>query len=178
MAPSACLQHAWNMRCRQGEVLLAVQQRVLGSEHPSTLTTANNLANALKAQGRYGEAETMYRETLAVRQRVLGSEHPVVNKRGCTWPLGASCEQRQVDHGRAILDDACPTRCVGWCTRSRDTCSRDCGDRSRDRFGSVRTVAQEEGKLRRMKVLPEDAISTPIGFNVGLVRRRLSMVRR
>jgi hypothetical protein len=38
--------------------------------------TANNLAGALTAQGKYDEAETMYRETLAARQRVLGSEHP------------------------------------------------------------------------------------------------------
>ena len=50
--------------------------RVLGSEHPSTLRTASNLAVTLKAQGKYVEAETMYRETLAARQRVLGSEHP------------------------------------------------------------------------------------------------------
>jgi hypothetical protein len=49
---------------------------VLGSEHPDTLSTANNLAIALKSQGKYGEAETMYRETLAVQQRVLGREHP------------------------------------------------------------------------------------------------------
>jgi Flp pilus assembly protein TadD len=40
------------------------------------LCAANNLALALYAQGKYSEAETMYRETLAVLQRVLGSEHP------------------------------------------------------------------------------------------------------
>jgi hypothetical protein len=49
---------------------------VLGSQHPNTLGTANNLAGALHAQDKCGEAETIYRETLAVRQRVLGSEHP------------------------------------------------------------------------------------------------------
>jgi hypothetical protein len=56
--------------------LLAVQQRVLGPEHPSTLGAANNLANALHEQGKYAEAEAMLRKTLAVQQRVMGREHP------------------------------------------------------------------------------------------------------
>jgi hypothetical protein len=53
-----------------------VQKRVLGEEHPDTLTTAANLANSLSRQGRHAEAETMQREVLAVRKRVLGEEHP------------------------------------------------------------------------------------------------------
>jgi tetratricopeptide (TPR) repeat protein len=55
---------------------LAVQQRVLGADHPRTLNTANNLAGALYAQGKYSEAATMIRETFAVKQRVLGADHP------------------------------------------------------------------------------------------------------
>ena len=34
----------------------------------------NNLAAAVENQGRYAEAETLYREVLAVRKRVLGEE--------------------------------------------------------------------------------------------------------
>jgi hypothetical protein len=49
----------------------AVQRRVLGPEHPSTLFTATVLALALNEQGKHAEAETMHRETLAVQQRVL-----------------------------------------------------------------------------------------------------------
>jgi hypothetical protein len=55
---------------------LAVQQRVLGLEHPDTLFTASVLALALSGQGKCVEAEKVYRETLAVQQRVLGPEHP------------------------------------------------------------------------------------------------------
>jgi tetratricopeptide (TPR) repeat protein len=58
---------------RQG---LAIERRVLGPEHPSTLVTAGNLAASLDRQGKYAEAETMYREVLVVRRRVLGPEHP------------------------------------------------------------------------------------------------------
>jgi uncharacterized low-complexity protein len=67
-------------RCGEAKTMyretLAVQQRVLGPEHPDTLNTATSLAIAVFTQGKYGESEAMYRETLAVQQRVLGSEHP------------------------------------------------------------------------------------------------------
>jgi tetratricopeptide (TPR) repeat protein len=38
----------------------------------------NNLANALGAQGRYAEAETLHRQTLEIQRSVLGAEHPHV----------------------------------------------------------------------------------------------------
>ena len=56
--------------------MLAVMQQVLGAEHPSTLTTAQNLAASLMHQGKHDEAEKMGREVLAVRKRVLVAEHP------------------------------------------------------------------------------------------------------
>ena len=56
--------------------VLAVRKRVLGAEHPATLTTAHTLATSLYSQGKYAEAEEMQREVLAVRKRVLGAEHP------------------------------------------------------------------------------------------------------
>jgi tetratricopeptide (TPR) repeat protein len=56
--------------------VLVVQRRVLGQEHPDTLTTAGNLASSLDSQGRYSEAESLYREVLVVQRRVLGPEHP------------------------------------------------------------------------------------------------------
>jgi hypothetical protein len=48
----------------------------LPNENERRWAAASTLANALYAQGRYGEAEAMYRETLAVQQRVLGSANP------------------------------------------------------------------------------------------------------
>jgi hypothetical protein len=49
---------------------------VLGAEHPRTLISVNNLASLYNSQGRYGEAEPLYRRALAARERVLGAEHP------------------------------------------------------------------------------------------------------
>ena len=51
--------------------LLDVQRRVLGPEHPHTLTTMSNLASSLRGQGKRAEAETMLRELLDVQRRVL-----------------------------------------------------------------------------------------------------------
>ena len=55
--------------------VLAVKQRVLGADHPSTLTTAGDLASSFSRQGKYDEAEKMEREVLAVRKQVLGADH-------------------------------------------------------------------------------------------------------
>jgi tetratricopeptide (TPR) repeat protein len=55
---------------------LALCEKVLGKEHPTTLATMNNFALVLDKQGKYEEAETMHRQTLALREKVLGKEHP------------------------------------------------------------------------------------------------------
>ena len=48
----------------------------VGMEHPSTLTSMNNLALVLNRQGKYEEAGQMHREVLRIMQKVLGMEHP------------------------------------------------------------------------------------------------------
>ncbi len=55
---------------------LAEAERLLGAEHPQTLTSADNLAFLYQAQGGYAEAEPLFRRALAGRERVLGAEHP------------------------------------------------------------------------------------------------------
>ncbi|KAL8646144.1 MAG: hypothetical protein Q9210_006299, partial [Variospora velana] len=51
-------------------------ERVLGKEHPDTLTSVSNLASVLQDQGKYEEAEQMSRRALDGREKVLGTEHP------------------------------------------------------------------------------------------------------
>ena len=52
------------------------QERVLGPDHPDTLTTRNNLAGAYDSAGRFGEAIELFEQVLDDRVRVLGSDHP------------------------------------------------------------------------------------------------------
>jgi hypothetical protein len=50
--------------------------RVLGEDHPGTLTSMNNLANTYWDQGRLKEAEQLGVQVLEARNRVLGKDHP------------------------------------------------------------------------------------------------------
>ena len=52
------------------------REKVLGNEHPDTLTSINNLASVLQDQGKYDEAEQMNRRALDGREKALGKEHP------------------------------------------------------------------------------------------------------
>ena len=55
---------------------LEIRRRVLGDEHPDTLSSINNMGLLLQDQGKLPEAEPFYREALETRRRVLGDEHP------------------------------------------------------------------------------------------------------
>jgi tetratricopeptide (TPR) repeat protein len=58
------------------EPLLADQERVLGPDHPDTLSARNNLAAAYHAAGRVDEAVSLDEQNLAARERVQGPDHP------------------------------------------------------------------------------------------------------
>ncbi|KAF2680652.1 kinesin light chain [Lentithecium fluviatile CBS 122367] len=49
---------------------------VLGEEHPDTLTSMANLASTYRNQGRWKEAEELQAKELGICSRVLGEEHP------------------------------------------------------------------------------------------------------
>ncbi len=50
--------------------------RLLGKEHPNTLTSMNNLAQTLYAQGDLAGARKLQEQVLEARARLLGKEHP------------------------------------------------------------------------------------------------------
>ncbi|UKZ96572.1 uncharacterized protein TrAFT101_011354 [Trichoderma asperellum] len=56
---------------------LEILPKVLGAEHPHTLTSMNNLAGVLCSQGKYNEAEVIYRQALELQTKVLGAKHPI-----------------------------------------------------------------------------------------------------
>ena len=55
---------------------LQLREKLRGKEHPSTLTSVNNLALVLSSQGKYEEAERMNRLALEGYEKALGKEHP------------------------------------------------------------------------------------------------------
>jgi tetratricopeptide (TPR) repeat protein len=60
---------------RMYKQLLPDEQRFLGSNHLSTLSTRHRLAWVIALQGRYSEAEQLYRQLLPDEQRALGDDH-------------------------------------------------------------------------------------------------------
>jgi tetratricopeptide (TPR) repeat protein len=51
-------------------------KRVLGEEHPSTMSSMANLASTYRNQGRWKEAKELEMQVMETRKRVLGEEHP------------------------------------------------------------------------------------------------------
>jgi len=51
-------------------------RRVLGDDHPNTLTSASNLANDLRDLGDHQAARDLNQATLDRKRRVLGDDHP------------------------------------------------------------------------------------------------------
>jgi tetratricopeptide (TPR) repeat protein/tRNA A-37 threonylcarbamoyl transferase component Bud32 len=57
---------------------LAMQKKLLPSEHPVVATALRNLGGALELEGKLAEAENLDRQALAMRRKLFGNEHPEV----------------------------------------------------------------------------------------------------
>jgi tetratricopeptide (TPR) repeat protein len=82
------------------------RRRVLGSKHPDTLTSVDNLGSVLESQGKYEEAEAMHRRALEAREKVLGREHPdtltSVSNLGLVLESQGKYEEAEAMHRRAL----------------------------------------------------------------------------
>ncbi|USP79359.1 hypothetical protein yc1106_06633 [Curvularia clavata] len=82
------------------------RRRVLGSKHPDTLTSVNNLGSVLSSQGKYEEAEAMHRRALEGYEKVLGREHPdtltSVNNLGLVLSSQGKYEEAEAIYRRAL----------------------------------------------------------------------------
>ena len=55
---------------------METRKKVLGSEHPETLSSIGNLASKYQNQGGWKEAEELGVQVMETRKKVLGSKHP------------------------------------------------------------------------------------------------------
>jgi len=55
---------------------METSKRLLGQEHPDTLTSIGNLASTFWNQGRWKEAEDLEVQVIETSKRVLGQENP------------------------------------------------------------------------------------------------------
>jgi len=56
--------------------VMETRKRVLGPEHPDTLSSMANLASTFGNKGRWDEAEELFVQVIETFKRALGSEHP------------------------------------------------------------------------------------------------------
>jgi hypothetical protein len=56
--------------------MLAVRERLLGTNHQRTLASRNNLAVAYRETGRVADAIPLFEQNLAACERLLGADHP------------------------------------------------------------------------------------------------------
>jgi hypothetical protein len=59
------------------EEVLTDSTRILGADHPDTLTSRNNLASTYRSAGRLNKAIPLYEATLTDSTRALGDDHPI-----------------------------------------------------------------------------------------------------
>jgi tetratricopeptide (TPR) repeat protein len=55
---------------------LAIDEQALPHDHPNTAATLDNLGQLYQDQGRYEEAEPLYRRSLAIKEKALPPDHP------------------------------------------------------------------------------------------------------
>lgn len=66
----------WEEAGEAHRALAAARERLLGADHPDTLTSRLETGHALGRLGRHFEAHQIYAEVLAGRERALGPDHP------------------------------------------------------------------------------------------------------
>ncbi|MGA5564392.1 tetratricopeptide repeat protein [Streptomyces platensis] len=66
----------WEESGEAHRALAAARERILGADHPDTLTSRLEAGHALGRLGRHFEAHQIYAEVLAGRERALGPDHP------------------------------------------------------------------------------------------------------
>ena len=76
---------------------LAIEEKILGEEHPNVATSLNNLAMLYSAQSDYPKALPLYERSLAILENALGKDHPYIatslnNYADCLEALGKTKE--------------------------------------------------------------------------------------
>ncbi|MFI7337280.1 FxSxx-COOH system tetratricopeptide repeat protein [Streptomyces sp. NPDC050085] len=95
---------------------LTAALRVLGADHPDTLSSRQNLAEAYKSAGDLDRAVPLFEQNLTDRTRVLGQDHPetldtrhsLANCRGEAGDLAGAVDELQrllIDARRVLGDD-------------------------------------------------------------------------
>jgi len=113
-ATSLLHKTAWYLRERaqynEAEPLLKraleILEKTVGSEHPNTAVSLNNLGELYKSQGQYREAEPLLRRALEISQKALGPHHPetakILNNLAGIYRRQGLCKEAESASSRAL----------------------------------------------------------------------------
>jgi tetratricopeptide (TPR) repeat protein len=98
--------------------MMETSKRVLGDEHPDTLTSMANLASTYSNQGRWTQAEELGVQVMETRKRALGDEHPdtltsmanlalTYSKQG-RWTQAEELQLQVMETSKRVLGDEHP----------------------------------------------------------------------
>ena len=76
-----------------------------GSDHPTVAANLNNLGAVYFFEGRYGEAEPLFRRALDIQERALGHDHPDVAKT-LNNLAGSDIVAQHYDEASSLLEQA------------------------------------------------------------------------
>lgn len=80
-----------------------IRRRILGDEHPDTLTSMNNLAVTLSDQGDLTGAREKQEEVLEITSRILGDEHPDTSV--SAWNLFSTLFEMDDPKAKAVFEN-------------------------------------------------------------------------
>jgi tetratricopeptide (TPR) repeat protein len=70
----------------EAQKLEAMAKARFGVNHPNYGAALNNLALVYEAQGKYAEAEELYRRALRIKEKTSGASPPTGRTHSTTWP--------------------------------------------------------------------------------------------
>ena len=69
-------QGRWNEAEQLQIQVMDMTKKLLGAEHPDTLSSMADIASTYWKQGRWNEAEQLQIQVVDMRKKLLGAEHP------------------------------------------------------------------------------------------------------
>ncbi|RSL80949.1 hypothetical protein CEP52_017301, partial [Fusarium oligoseptatum] len=89
-------------------LFLRGEEKALGPDNPNTLASVSNLGSVLSRQGKYDEAEAIYRRALKGYEKALGLEHPStltsVNNLGSVLESQGKYDKAEAMHRQALKE--------------------------------------------------------------------------
>jgi Tetratricopeptide repeat len=82
--------------------VVETRKRVLGEEHPDTLTSMNNFAFTLKGRGQSAEAIKLMEKCVQLQMLVLGTNHPYTLSSSAAL-IGWQTERLEIDASAANM---------------------------------------------------------------------------